>query len=115
MVTRSRRPRSTLPPFAAADLLEPLRLLPVGTIVDPEPGEVLRIHVDGIRHQRNKQWLLDPPEPLIRIIRSDGEIYHARRIRLGPSTLEEVYDEPLPRRTQAVCILRTAYPVEILE
>lgn len=112
---RLRRPTSTLPPFPAADLLEPLHLLPAGTILDPEEGGVLRIHVDAIRHQRNRQWLIDPPEPLIRIIRSDGEIYHARRIKLGACTLEEAYTEPLPRRTQAICVLRTSAPIEILE
>lgn len=109
------RDRSHLPPFPAEALLEPLQPLPPGTTLTPEEGQPIIVHVDAVRHQRNRHFHLQPPEPLIRLIRSDGEIYHARRIQLGPSELVEAYDQPLPRRTQAICVLKTYVPVEILE
>lgn len=109
------RPRSTIPPFAAEDLLEPLKLLPKGAVLTPEEGQPILIHVDAVRHQRNRHFFIDPPEPLVRIIRSDGEIYHARGISGGTFSLVEDYESPLPRRTQAICILKTYEPITILE
>lgn len=107
--------RSLIPPYAAAELLEPLNLLPPGTILTPREDQPIIVHVDGVRHQQNKHLLLPIPEPLIRIILNDDDIYHARGVKLGPSELVEAYDQPLPRRTQAICVLKTYAPVEILE
>lgn len=109
------RPRSTIPPFSAESLLEPLKLLPAGTVLTPEEGQPILIHVDAVRHQRNRHFRITPPEPLVRIIRSDGEIYHARGITGSAFTLVEDYASPLPRRTQAICILKTYEPITIVE
>lgn len=101
--------------FAAEALLEPLHRLPPGTRLTPDEGQPIIVHVDGVRHQRNRQLLVEPPDPLIRLIVNAGEIYHARAVRLGPSELVEDYASPLPRRSQAICVLKTYAPVEILE
>lgn len=100
--------------FRAETLLEPLNELTVGAELTPQPDRPIIVHVDAVRHQRNRHFNVSPPEPLIRIIDGD-QIYHARRVRLGACELAEDYGSPLPRRTQAICILKTYEPITILE
>lgn len=100
--------------FKAEALLEPLNLVPAGTVLTPIDTRPIIVHVDAVRHQRNRHFNLSPPEPLVRIIIGEV-IYHARAVALGPSTLAEAYGEPLPRRTQAICVLKTSAPVTVLE
>lgn len=92
---------------------EPLRGLPAGTVLTPLPPHPLILHMDG--HRRRTNQITDAREPLVRIVRSPGEVYHVRAVELGPCTLAEDYTGPLPDRPEAVCVLTTLAPILILE
>jgi hypothetical protein len=91
--------------------LEPLNLHPGGRLA-PTPGGTLSIHVDALRIRANR--LNRTRDPIIRILH-DSDVWHCHEIRLtGPSWMAEDYERHLPGKPSAVCVLRTADPIEVL-
>jgi len=93
--------------------LEPLNPAPVG-IIEPVPGRPTIVHVDTFRLLQNRVMHEDAPTIRLLVGGPDAAPQHCHHVRLGPSEIVERYAHPLPDRPNAIVVLWTDAPIEVL-